>query len=116
MSAATLNITIEQGATFTRTFTVEENAAPKDITGYTVRGQVRKKKQDAVPTLTFVTNISDPTNGVFDISLTATITAAISGLKEVPVDYLWDLEYESPGGVVTRLVEGTASLVPEVTK
>ncbi len=115
MSAATLPITIEQGSTFQRTFTVEENSSPKDLSGYTVRGQVRKKKADPTPILTFVTNISNPSGGVFDISLTATVTTALA-LKNDPVSYVYDVEIESGAGVVTRLVEGVATVVPEVTK
>lgn len=116
MSAATLAITIEQGSTFQRTFTVEENGSPKDLSGYAVRGQVRKKKSDATPVLTFATNLSNPTGGVFDISLDATTTAAITGLKNDPVAHVYDVEIESGAGVVTRLVEGVATIVPEVTR
>jgi hypothetical protein len=48
--------------------------------------------------------------GTVQIQLSATDTADVSG------KYVFDLELESPGGVVTRIVEGVIEFTPEVTR
>lgn len=125
MAAKTLNITIEQGATFTRQFgwynpiagtTEPDLDSPVVITGYTARMQLRTTYAASTYVLSLT---SSPAAGI-------TITGA-SGLVDVTItdeqttviearDYVYDLELESPGGVVTRLVEGTATVTPEVTR
>ena len=41
MAAGKYNITIDQGSDYSLQLTVKENAVAKDITGYSVRGQLR---------------------------------------------------------------------------
>jgi hypothetical protein len=49
--------------------------------------------------------------GVITLSLTATETAALAAGR-----YVYDLEMVSSGGLVTRLLEGVATVSPEVTR
>lgn len=124
MAAAKLNITIEQGATFFRTVTVKDSAGdPIDITGWTLRGQVRESQSADTPLASFVCAILDQiTNtGEATFSLSATVTAAMPEATYIKPSlknslYLYDLEVEKPGGEVIRLLQGVVTFVPEVTK
>jgi hypothetical protein len=50
--------------------------------------------------------------GTITLSATATVTAALTA----PFSGVYDLELVSGGGVVTRLLEGSATISPEVTR
>jgi hypothetical protein len=50
--------------------------------------------------------------GTITLSATATVTAALTA----PFSGVYDLELVSGGGVVTRLLEGVATVSPEVTR
>ena len=41
MSAGTYNFTIEQGTTFSRVLTLQENGSAMNLTGYSVASQMR---------------------------------------------------------------------------
>lgn len=108
MSAGTYDLTIEQGATFSRTITVTENSSPKNLTGWTGRASFKKtyggsKKAD------FNVTITDEPNGVLTMSLTADQTSKLSG------DGVYDLEIDDGAGTVIRLLQGTVTVSPEVT-
>lgn len=122
MAAGVLDLLIEQGSTFTRTVTVTgpvPNLTPVDLTGYTARGQIRETAQSATIVVSFTCVVSDPTNGVITVSLTDEQTSAIpaTGAKYSNYQtYYYDIEIESAGGIVTRLLNGKVSVSPEVTK
>jgi hypothetical protein len=116
MSAKTYNITIEQGATFrlnVRWLDPDDN--PIDITGYTARMQVRRRYNDPDAVLSLTSDDGDIAigneAGTVDVTASADDTAAI-GIK----CGVYDLELESPAGTVTRLLEGSAVISPEVTR
>lgn len=111
---------IRQGGTFTRTITWTDNSTPGvpiDITGYTIRSQIRQTLTDTSFLLEMSTGvdariaITDAVNGVFTITVSATDTAALDFGTAI-----YDLEMVSPGGVVTPLLEGVVTLVREVTR
>ena len=112
MAAGTYNFTLEQGSTFSRQITVQENSSALNLTGYTARMQMRSTHDSSSIALTFTAAIANPaTNGKINLGATATATAAVEeGI------YVYDLEIESSGGVVTRLMEGTVTVTPEVTR
>ena len=113
MAAGKLNILIEQGATFNRILTVKgDNDTPLDLTGKTLRGQLRYHPNDASPALTFTFTLANQgTNpGVATWSATATATDALT--KTVAV---YDVELVD-GSTVTRLLEGSAFVSLAVTK
>jgi hypothetical protein len=119
MPAGKYNLEIEQGATFTKSFTVKQpGGTPVDLTGYTVRMMARANYDDPAPLITLSTisppagiTLTDPDGGQFQIALTAAQTAALNFSK-----ILYDLEIVSGAGVVTRLLEGSVTLIKEVTK
>lgn len=116
MSAGILNLTVEQGTTFSQRLTWKINSNAVDLTGYTARMKVRvPNRRDKEPLLSFTTSTGGGITlggsaGTIDISISAATTAAL-----VPAKYTYDLELVSSGGVVTRLVKGTFIVVAEVT-
>tara|TARA_Y100001951_G_scaffold48064_1_gene37896 strand:- start:96 stop:434 length:339 start_codon:yes stop_codon:yes gene_type:complete len=111
--AGILNITIDQGETYTNTNSVflADGVTAMNLTGYTVASKMRKH-YTSTASHTINTTITNPaTNGLIDSSLSATETSAITAGY-----YVYDLEITSSGGVVTRVVEGKVHMKPGVTR
>jgi hypothetical protein len=115
MTAANLDFVIEQGATFRHTLLVKQGGLPFDLTSYDVRMQVRKSY--TVEALLLALTIANgrivvtPENGQIDLVIDADDTETLE-FK----DGVYDLEIESAGGQVTRLIQGIVTLSPEVTR
>lgn len=112
--AAKSNIVIEQGATFTQSFVVANSAGTvQDLTDYTVRAQMREEYADVSETVAFSADISTPaTVGTVVISLTAAQTELIESGQ-----YVYDVEViNTTNDAVTRIVQGIATVYPQVTK
>jgi len=122
MSAGLYNILIEQGADFEQTFTIVDDAGdPVNITGATIRGQVRLTASDPALVVAFTCSVvNGPTGqGKFGIpaATTTTIPCNPSDLAErtiTPASY--DLEIQHLSGKIERLLQGIASISPEVTR
>lgn len=88
---------------------------PVDLAGYTARMQVRASQSDAVILLELTTAnggiVIDNILKTITITITATATAAFTFTGGV-----YDLEMVAPGGVVTRLLEGSVVIGEEVTR
>lgn len=115
MPAGKQNITVERGATFETVVTWRDsNGNPVNITSYTARMQCRRSVEadDTLFSLTDAAGLTlGGTAGTITVSLTAAETTAIEAASGV-----YDLELVSPGGVVTRLLEGAVTFSPEVTR
>ena len=110
------DITINQGATFELTITWKDSAGTAiNLTGYTARMQVRET-YSSTSTIVSLTSGSGITlggaAGTIAILISATTTAALTA----PFSGVYDLELVSAGGVVTRLLQGAATVSPEVTR
>ena len=111
MSAGTYNFILEQGATFNRILTVQENGSAMDLTGYSVASLMRSTHDSSTVVGTFTCTISNATGGIITMAMTASVTGAIEeGI------YVYDLEITSGSGIVTRLLEGEITTNPEVTR
>ena len=111
MSAGTYNFVLEQGATFNRILTVQENGSAMDLTGYSVASKFRSTHDSSTVVGTFTCTISNASGGVITMNMTASTTAAIEeGM------YVYDIEITSGAGAVTRLMEGNITVNPEVTR
>lgn len=112
MPAATYNLTIEQGSDFAIQLTLSEDGSAKDLTGYSARAQMRQKKTDSSPTATFACTVTDAATGKVKMALANSVTELLTaGI------YFYDLELFTTGDAnVTRLLEGQATVVAEVTK
>ena len=111
--AGILNITIDQGETYTNTNSVflADGVTAMNLTGYTAASKMRQN-YTSTTAHTINTTITNPaTAGLIDSSLSATETSAITAGY-----YVYDLEITSSGGVVTRVVEGKVHMKPGVTR
>lgn len=110
---ASYNLAIEQGSTYVLNVTV----TAVNLTGYTARmmGRTSHASTSTVFSLTSSPaagiTITSGTDSVISVTLTATQTAALSRWS----CGVYDLEYQSPGGVVTRILGGTFVVSGEVT-
>lgn len=110
---ATLNLVCYQGATFDYLLTWKTNGTAVDLTNYSARMQVRDtyNGHTAIFSLVSGTGITlGGTAGTILLELDATATA---GAAEGQYAYDLELIYDQN---VTRLVEGTFVIDPEVTQ
>lgn len=115
MPAIKVNLTIEQGATYDKSWTwkVGKPLLPVDMTGYTGRMQIRPAIESAIILLDLSTGsgLTLGSDGVVRIQIDAVTTAALNFTTKA----YYDLEVSS-GGLVRRLMQGTVTLAPNVTR
>jgi hypothetical protein len=106
------NIVIDQGADFSSTITVTDAAGDAvDLTGYTGSGQIRKHYTSNTATNFSVSFGSPRTSGTITLALSRDVTSAIESGR-----YVYDVEITSGANTRSRLVEGIATVTPEVTR
>jgi hypothetical protein len=116
MASNRFNLSIKQGATLSLVATWKDSTGtPVNLSGYTARMQVRNTYDAGNAVLSLTTSNGGialgGTAGTITITAAATATAALAA----PYTGVYDLELVS-GAVVTRLLEGIATVSPEVTK
>ena len=105
------NLTVDQDADFTQTLTIKDSTGTVvDISGQTVTSKMRKTHLSTSAT-SFTTAIVSGTAGTCSITLTVTVTAALTEGR-----YVWDLTTTTSGGLVTRRLEGRVTVTPSVTR
>lgn len=108
------NMVCPQGTTFSKQLSCSSGGLPLDLTGSSVRMQVREKYSSVNPVLTLTTENGKITlgsqTGVISLLVDAQTTASL-----VAKQYVYDLEIVS-NEVVTRLLEGKFVVTPEVTR
>ena len=105
------NLTVDQDADFTQTLTIKDSTGTVvDILGQTVTSKLRKTHLSTSAT-SFTTAIVSGTAGTCSITLTETVTAALTEGR-----YVWDLTTTTSGGLVTRRIEGRVTVTPSVTR
>jgi hypothetical protein len=113
---ANYNLVIYQGANLSQVFTWQDsNQTPVNLTGYTARMQARTSIEAPTPFID-LTNANGGVTlggsaGTVTVTMTATQTAAITETVGI-----YDLELVSPGGIVTRFLQGTVVISREVTR
>ena len=109
--AAVSNLTIDQGTTYTVTFTVnDDTGTARDLTTYTGRSQMRRSYYTSANTA-FTVSIDNPTDGEVILSLSANQTSSLKAGR-----YVYDVELVSNTSTVERIVEGIVTVYPEATK
>ena len=110
--AAYSEITIEQGANLTSTITVTDTQGDAvNLTTYSASSQLRKSYYSSSAN-TISAIITGNSNGQITMSMTAANTAALT-----PGRYVFDLVItNSVDNSVTRVIEGTAIVLPSVTR
>lgn len=114
MAAGIYNFTIEQGSTFSKTITYKDvNGSPINLTNVAaVRSQMRPTIASGTSVSFTVTVDPVPATGIIHWSMSATSTAALTA----PSTQYYDLEIEFNDGTVKRLLSGTVTVSPEVTR
>ena len=117
MPAGLYNMKVEQGVTFVQNMTWKIDSNAVNLSGYTARMNVRTSRSGRVPANILVLAITSDdavtlggAAGTIRIDLSATQTSNIAAGT-----YAYDLELESAGEEVTRLLSGTFTVSPEVT-
>jgi hypothetical protein len=110
--AAKANIVIDQGADFSTTITVTDDAGDVvDLTGYTSSGQIRKHYTSNT-SFDFTMAFGVPrSTGQLTLSMGRAVTSTIEAGR-----YVYDVEITSSANTRSRLVEGIATITPEVTR
>ena len=111
---AIYNVTMYQGATFDLTLTWAVNGTPVNLTSYTARMQVRSAFDSTSPALSFTSGSGITLGGTAGTILVEASAATTAGVAIG--QYVYDLEMVSAGSAVTRLIQGTFMVDPEVTK
>jgi len=117
MAAGKLKLLIEQGATFRKLLTWKAGvpAVPVDLTGCTARMQIRADITSTTPLITLTTE-----NGGITLGDTAgTIELYISDADTADITWtagVYDLEIILANTDVRRLLYGTVTVTPEVTR
>jgi hypothetical protein len=114
---AKINLQLYAGATFQYTLTYLAAGETVNLTGLDARMQVRASYSASTPV--FDLTVGDGITlggeaGTIELGISAEESAAL-GLKRT-AEYVYDLELEDTDGRVTRLIEGTFTIYPEVTR
>jgi hypothetical protein len=122
---ARLDLELRQGTTFRRTVTVlqrlpDDSTAPVDLSGSSIRGQVRKAALDPDPAAAaFAVAVTDAAGGAFQLLLTDEQTALLTcgpKITDTASQYEYDVEIEDAAGDVVPLLQGTLRIKAEVTR
>lgn len=128
MPAATVNLTIEQGSTWEESFILSTKDAQgvetvTNLTGYTARLQARATVNTPSVLLDLSTQnggiVIDGPSGKLTLVMSATATAAIDWSptgKYEPATGKYQVELTTPDGKVSRFIQGTITLDPEIVR
>ncbi|WP_440066430.1 hypothetical protein [Streptosporangium sp. OZ121] len=113
--AGTYRLTIDQGTTVDRALRWLKQGIPVDLTGFTARMEIRDRPGGVLlyrlSTADGTLSVGGADNlGAIGIHIPADVTSAWEWRSGV-----YDLELVSPAGVVTRLLQGSVTVSPEVT-
>jgi hypothetical protein len=108
--ATKANLVIDQGSTYSTDLSlIDENEDAIYLGGYTANSQIRKWYSSTNASASFTTSINVE-SGVLTLSLTANQTSNL-----VAGRYVYDVEL-SAGSEVSRILEGTITVTPQVTR
>jgi hypothetical protein len=116
IDANTISVPINTlGKTYSRAYVAVHYYAPKNLTNYTARMQIREDIEDASPLISLTSVAGDIVIDTANAGITVTIAA--DDTEDLDFDEaVYDLELEDVNGVVTRLLEGSVFLSDEVTR
>ena len=104
-------LTLEQGASFTTTVTVNgSDGSPTNLLNYTAAAQLRKSYYSTTAN-NFTVTVSNAAAGELTMAMSAANTANLT-----PGRAVYDLLITSPTNVKTRVVEGIVTILPSVTR
>ena len=105
------NITIDQDCDFTETLTVKDSTGTVvDLSNETITSTMRKTYSSATA-YSFTTAKVSATDGTCTITLTDAVTANLEEGR-----YVCDLTTTDSSGLITRRIEGRATVTPSVSR
>jgi hypothetical protein len=102
-------LTVDQGATYQESVEwTDPSGVPINITGYTARMNIARTYSDQVPIL----SLTSPSGGLVVTGAAGRIDITIASDETDGMDgaYVYDLDVESPQGVVDRLIQGVIEI------
>ena len=103
------NLTVDQGANFLyNVYLIDANGTAIDISGYTGNCQIRKTYTST--TYNTMNVAVTGASGLVSLTMNSTVTANLTSTR-----YVYDLELTS-NNVVSRILEGTITVSPQVTR
>lgn len=103
------NLTVDQGANFLyNVYLIDANGTAIDVSGYTGNCQIRKTYTST--TYNTMNVAITGASGLVSLTMNSTVTANLTSTR-----YVYDLELSS-NNVVSRILEGTITVSPQVTR
>lgn len=111
--ASYVNLVVDQGTDFNDIITITDDQTNTaiNIVGYSVSSQLRRSYYSANISGNLTCTISDGPNGVIGIALSSANSFNIS-----PQTYVFDVVTIDTSGIHNRVMEGTFTLTPGVTR
>jgi hypothetical protein len=114
MTPGRYNMKCYQGSTFTLAPQWKIDGSYVNVTGYTAAMSVKNSPSSSTTIISLTSSNGritvGTTDGKFTLNLSAATTTSLAAGQ-----YVYDLEVTSPGGVVTRLLEGGFTVYEGVT-
>lgn len=123
MIAGIYNLFIEQGATFTRLIEIEypdpldtTTMLPFDLSGFSASMQIRRTIDSSTPqiTLTDANGRIEMQPGGVENSMRLQLTPADTEM--LTSDGVYDIEIQDSSGNIQRILKGSVTLSPQVTR
>ena len=112
MSAGTYNLVIDQGSDFALDLVIKEGGSALNLANYSGRAQLRTSVTASSASASFTVTVTNAANGALKMQLPAATSSGISAGQ-----YVYDLEiYTSSDSIVKRIMQGEATITPEVTR
>ena len=111
--AAYVELYVDQGTNFNNIITLMDDVTNLllNISGYTVRSQMRRSYYSVNASANITCTITAPSNGEITMSMSPEVTANIKAGR-----YLFDLETIDTFNVVNRVLEGIITVTPQITR
>lgn len=111
--AAYVELYMDQGATFNNVINLTDDVTNRDIdiSGYTIRSQMRRSYYSSNATVDLTCTITNALQGEVTLSLTPGQTANIKAGR-----YLFDVQTIDTANNVVRILEGIMTVTPRITK
>ena len=107
-----VEIDIDQGTDFSLPLTLKnEDGSPKNVNGYTFKSHIKKSFYSEVTTAEFSVDSTDASIGSIILTLSSNDTTDIT-----PGRYVFDVKQIDTSNKVERLMEGIATINPQVTE
>jgi hypothetical protein len=106
------NFSIDQGATFSKNFTVTtDGSTAYDLSGLVLQAEMRKNYDSTTVTATFTCTLVTASSGIYKLTLSEPTTTQITAGR-----YVYDVELILADSTIEKVHYGVVTIHPEVTK